>query len=89
MFCGEGKANEKIRAFTDIEMSLIEKFVSLCLNMLQEPWEKMCWRSTPLWIPWKPAVNTGDLSDRYGALIMLNVKRDEILMTDDFLSSVL
>ena len=41
MLGGEGKAIEKIRAFTDIEMPLIEKFVSICLNLLQEPWENV------------------------------------------------
>ena len=38
MLGGDGRAIDRIRPFTDIEMPLIEKFVALCLNLLPEPW---------------------------------------------------
>ena len=41
MLGGEGKAIERLRSFTDIEMPLIEKFVSICLNLMPEPWENV------------------------------------------------
>ncbi len=41
MLGGEGNSIDKPRPFTDIEMPLIEKFVSLCVQSLVEPWENV------------------------------------------------
>lgn len=41
MLGGEGSALEKPRAFTDIEMPLIEKMVTICVQQLVEPWENV------------------------------------------------
>ena len=41
MLGGEGTALERPRAFTDIEMPLIEKMVTICVQQLVEPWENV------------------------------------------------
>ncbi|SHI15487.1 flagellar motor switch protein FliM [Butyrivibrio fibrisolvens DSM 3071] len=41
MLGGEGTALDKPRAFTDIEMPLIEKMVTICVQQLVEPWENV------------------------------------------------
>jgi flagellar motor switch protein FliM len=41
MLGGEGQTLDKPRAFTDIEMPLIEKMVTICVQQLVEPWENV------------------------------------------------
>jgi len=41
MLGGEGGALDRPRPFTDIEMPLIEKMVTICVQQLVEPWENV------------------------------------------------
>ena len=41
MLGGEGTALDRPRPFTDIEMPLIEKMVTICVQQLVEPWENV------------------------------------------------
>ena len=35
---GEGKSLEKERDFSEIELSILERIFSICVNLMQEPW---------------------------------------------------
>lgn len=41
MLGGEGGTLEKPRPFTDIEMPLIEKLVTICMQLMVEPWQNV------------------------------------------------
>jgi flagellar motor switch protein FliM len=41
MLGGEGNGIDKPRAFTDIEMPLIEKLMTICIQQMIEPWENV------------------------------------------------
>ena len=41
MLGGEGDPLDKPRPFTDIEMPLIEKLVTICMQLMVEPWENV------------------------------------------------
>ncbi|WP_026508759.1 flagellar motor switch protein FliM [Butyrivibrio sp. MC2013] len=41
MLGGEGSTLDRPRSFTDIEMPLIEKMVTICVQQLVEPWENV------------------------------------------------
>ena len=41
MLGGEGTALDRPRPFTDIEMPLIEKMVTICVQQLVEPWNQV------------------------------------------------
>ena len=41
MLGGEGTGIDKPRPFTDIEMPLIEKLITICMQLMVEPWENV------------------------------------------------
>ena len=41
MLGGEGAGLDKTRPFTDIEMPLIEKLITICMQLMVEPWENV------------------------------------------------
>ncbi|WP_026660379.1 flagellar motor switch protein FliM [Butyrivibrio sp. AC2005] len=41
MLGGEGVGLDKTRPFTDIEMPLIEKLITICMQLMVEPWENV------------------------------------------------
>ncbi|WP_026509959.1 flagellar motor switch protein FliM [Butyrivibrio sp. LC3010] len=41
MLGGEGQGLEKTRPFTDIEIPLIEKLITICMQLMVEPWENV------------------------------------------------
>jgi flagellar motor switch protein FliM len=41
MLGGEGNGIDKPRPFTDIEMPLIEKLITICMQLMVEPWENV------------------------------------------------
>jgi flagellar motor switch protein FliM len=41
MLGGEGKALDRTREFTEIELLIIERIMNECVNMLREPWENV------------------------------------------------
>ena len=41
MLGGEGNGLDKLRPFTDIEMPLIEKLITICMQLMVEPWENV------------------------------------------------
>ncbi|MCR5526738.1 MAG: flagellar motor switch protein FliM [Lachnospiraceae bacterium] len=41
MLGGEGKALEKNREFSEIELSLLEKFLVICIRLFREPWKNV------------------------------------------------
>ncbi|MBE5843236.1 MAG: flagellar motor switch protein FliM [Butyrivibrio sp.] len=41
MLGGEGAGIDKPRPFTDIEMPLIEKLITICMQLMVEPWENV------------------------------------------------
>ena len=41
MPCGAGAALDKEREFSEIELSIIERIFSICVNLLREPWENV------------------------------------------------
>ncbi|MCR5343825.1 MULTISPECIES: flagellar motor switch protein FliM [unclassified Butyrivibrio] len=41
MLGGEGEGLDKTRPFTDIEMPLIEKLITICMQLMVEPWENV------------------------------------------------
>lgn len=38
---GQGNALEKEREFSEIELTIIERILSICVNLLEEPWENV------------------------------------------------
>ncbi|MBQ9511982.1 MAG: flagellar motor switch protein FliM [Lachnospiraceae bacterium] len=42
MLGGEGTPLDRSRPFTDIEMPLLEKLQTLCMQLMIEPWENVC-----------------------------------------------
>lgn len=38
---GQGDSLEKIREFSEIELSLVQKMVSICISLLREPWRNV------------------------------------------------
>ncbi|WP_044912622.1 flagellar motor switch protein FliM [Butyrivibrio sp. WCE2006] len=41
MLGGEGQGLDKTRPFTDIEIPLIEKLITICMQLMVEPWENV------------------------------------------------
>lgn len=41
MLGGQGKALEKPRDFSEIEMAILEKILVICMNLLREPWKNV------------------------------------------------
>jgi len=41
MLGGPGKALDKIRDFSEIEMAILEKIVVICMHLLREPWKNV------------------------------------------------
>lgn len=41
MLGGEGEPLEKTRAFSEIELLIIERILTVCVNLLHEPWENV------------------------------------------------
>ena len=38
---GQGNALEKEREFSEIELTIIERILSICVNLMEEPWENV------------------------------------------------
>ncbi len=41
MLGGQGKALEKTRDFSEIEMAILEKIMVVCMNLMREPWKNV------------------------------------------------
>ena len=41
MLGGEGEPLEKVRDFSEIELSIIERIMTVCVDLLREPWENV------------------------------------------------
>lgn len=41
MLGGEGNALEKAREFSEIELTIIERIMNICVNLLREPWKNV------------------------------------------------
>ena len=61
---GRGSAIEKIRGFTEIELSIIERIVNQMLNLMKEPWENV--------VDLKPRLDRIETNSQFAQIISPN-----------------
>lgn len=61
MLGGQGNASLKLRDFSEIELSIMEKIFTVCINLLREPWKNV--------VPLKPKLERIETNTQFSQII--------------------